>query len=74
MPTCKQCGGEATNKLMPDLCMPCLEKAMDALTGDDIAMAMEDLAFHGSSVQTVSADGTVSRVDPLEFFKHDDNP
>lgn len=71
MPTCKQCGGEATNRLMPDLCMPCLEKAMDALTPEDIGAAMEDFARHGSSVQLVEPDGTVSRVDPIEFFKHD---
>lgn len=73
MATCKQCGGEATNTLMPDLCMPCLEKAMDAVTSDDIAMAMDDLAFYGTSVQLVKPDGTVSRVDPSEFFKHDNN-
>ena len=48
MGTCQQCGGEATNKLSPALCMTCLEKAMDNLTAEDIGDALKDLADRGS--------------------------
>lgn len=43
MRTCKQCGGEIKNKLCRDFCVPCLERAMDELTADDIGTALRDI-------------------------------
>jgi hypothetical protein len=40
---CKQCGDPITNKFLIDHCLACLEKAVDKLTTDDIALAMADL-------------------------------
>lgn len=43
MATCAHCGGEITNKFLKDCCMPCLERAMEALTPEHIGAAMRDI-------------------------------
>lgn len=52
MRTCKQCGGEITNKFCNEYCVGCIERAMDALTPDDIGAALRDI---------------VNELDPLDF-------
>lgn len=43
MPTCQGCDEPITNKFLTTHCFACLDKAMDAVTPDDIAAVMTDL-------------------------------
>lgn len=42
---------------------------MDALTSDDIAAAMNDLAVRGEHISRTASDGSRERIDPLDFYK-----
>jgi hypothetical protein len=68
MGTCAHCGGKIENKFLTDTCLPCIEKAMDALTPQDIATVMNDLARYGESITRTNADGKVERIDPDDFY------
>ena len=69
MRLCKQCGGEITNRLSHDFCVPCIERAMDDLTIDDISNVVSDMERRGIGIMQTNPDGTRERIDPVDFYE-----